>query len=162
MDIIKASRVQEMTQSILSTMGFDAHISLREPACEGQGDFICNIRIEEESNLLIGQHGVNLQALQHIIRLLAKKEFEENIAFSLDVNSYWEQKSLALVKEARATAGQVIQNKISVTMRPMTSYERKIVHADLALNPQVSTESIGTNENRKVIVRYHKDESTEK
>lgn len=153
MDVTKATRVQEMTQSIVEQMGFDAQVSLRDPVCEGQGDFICNIRVEGDSNLLIGQHGVNLQALQHIIRLLAKKEFQENIVFSLDVNSYWEQKSQALVKEARQAAEQVIQTRMPVILRPMAGYERKIIHAELALNAQVVTESTGADENRKVTVK---------
>lgn len=153
MDATQAKRVQEITQSVVAHMGFDAQAAIREPVCEGQGDFICNIRIDGDSNLLIGQHGVNLQALQHLVRLLAKKEFQENVVFSLDVNSYWEQKSQALVKEARSAADQAIQTRSSVTLRPMAGYERKIIHAELALNDRVTTESAGTNENRKVIVK---------
>lgn len=153
MDTIKATRIQEITRSVVEQMGFDTQVMLREPVCEGQGDFICNIRVEGDSNLLIGQHGVNLQALQHIIRLLAKKEFQENVVFSLDVNSYWEQKSQALVKEAHQAAQQAIQTKVPVILRPMAGYERKIIHAELALNKEVITESTGVNENRKVVVK---------
>ncbi|MDD5083856.1 MAG: hypothetical protein PHT88_02865 [Candidatus Moranbacteria bacterium] len=153
MDITKATRIQEMTQAVVEHMGFHTQVTLREPVCEGQGDFICNIRVEGDSNLLIGQHGVNLQALQHLIRLLAKKEFQENIVFSLDVNSYWEQKSQALVKEAHQAAQTAIQTNAAVTLRPMAGYERKIIHAELALIKEVATESTGANENRKVIVK---------
>ena len=153
MDVTKATRVQTITQNLVEQMGFEAQVLLRDPVCEGQGDFICNIRIEGDSNLLIGQHGINLQALQHIIRLLAKKEFQENIIFSLDVNSYWEQKSQALVKEAHSAATQAIQTNSPVTLRPMAGYERKIIHAELALNEAVSTESTGVNENRKVVIK---------
>jgi spoIIIJ-associated protein len=153
MDVIKATRVQEITRSVVEHMGFDAHVMIREPVCEGQGDFICNIRIEGDSNLLIGQHGINLQALQHIIRLLTKKEFQENVSFSLDINSYWEQKSQALVREAHQSAQQAIQTRMPVVLRPMAGYERKIIHAQLALNSEVITESTGVNENRKVVVK---------
>jgi spoIIIJ-associated protein len=153
MDITQATRIQEITQGVIEQMGFDAQVMLREPVCEGQGDFICNIRVEGDSNLLIGQHGVNLQALQHVIRLLAKKEFQENVVFSLDVNSYWEQKSQALVKEAHIAAQQAIQTRMPVVLRPMAGYERKIIHAELALNEKVVTESTGVNESRKVTVK---------
>ncbi len=153
MDITQATRIQAITQTIVEHMGFEAQVSLREPVCEGQGDFICNIRVEGDSNLLIGQHGVNLQALQHIIRLLAKKEFQQNVVFSLDVNSYWEQKSQALVKEAHGAAQQALQTRMPVVLRPMAGYERKIIHAELALNKEVVTESTGVNENRKVTVK---------
>jgi spoIIIJ-associated protein len=103
--------------------------------------------------LLIGQHGVNLQALQHLVRLLAKKEFQENVLFSLDVNSYWEQKSQVLVEEARIVAEKVAKSHESIALRPMAGYERKIIHAELALDNRVTTESAGANENRKVIVK---------
>lgn len=153
MDILKATRIQKMTQEVVEQMGFDTQVTLRDPVCAGQGDFICNIRIEGDSNLLIGQHGVNLQALQHIIRLLAKKEFQENVVFSLDVNSYWEQKSQALVKEAHAAAEQALQTHAPVILRVMAGYERKIIHAELANHTGIVTESTGVNENRKVVVK---------
>lgn len=153
MDISKANVVQKITQDVIESMGFQAQVVLREAVSEGQGDFICNIRVEEDSNLLIGQHGINLQALQHIVRLLAKNELEENITFSLDVNSYWEQKSQALVKEAHQAAEQSIRDKAPVVMRPMAGYERKIIHAELFADERVVTESIGEGENRKVIVK---------
>jgi spoIIIJ-associated protein len=160
MDIVKADYVRETVQTLVDRMGFPAHVSLREPVCEGQGDFICTIRVEEDSNLLIGQHGVNLQALQHIVRLLAKRHFQENGAFSLDVNAYWEQKSQALVKEARNAAGEAIKTQSAVAMRPMAGYERKIIHAELAANDRVVTESAGLDEYRKVIIKPVATENT--
>lgn len=153
MDLITSRRVQDITQTMVKRMGFETVVTLREPVCEGQGDFICNIQVEGDSNLMIGQHGVNLQALQHLVRLLIKKEFQQNINFSLDVNSYWEQKSQALVKEAQTAATQAIQSHNAVTLRPMAGYERKIIHAELARNERVVTESTGANENRKVTVK---------
>lgn len=148
-----SDRVRDIVASIIDRMGFEAQISVREPICEGQGDFICNIRVEEDSNLLIGQHGINLQALQHIVRLLVKKEFQESVHFSLDVNSYWEQKSHALIKEANTAAETVLLTQAPVILRPMAGYERKLIHAELANNPAVITESSGINEHRKVVVK---------
>lgn len=161
MDIIKADRVREIVQSMTDHMNFEAKAVLREPVCEGQGDFICNIQTEKDSNLLIGQHGINLQAFQHIVRLLAKKEFQENVVFSLDVNSYWEQKSQALVKEARLAAESSVESQTSVALRPMAGYERKIIHAELAGDRRVQTESVGVGENRRVIIKLA-EKQTEK
>lgn len=152
-DTDKAERVREITQALIEKMGFEAEVSVRESVCDGTGEFICNISVDGSSNLLIGQHGVNLQALQHLVRLLAKKELQENIIFSLDVNSYWEQKSQALVKEAHQAAEQAVRDHAPVALRPMAGYERKIIHAELAKNDRVTTESAGEGENRKVIVK---------
>lgn len=153
MDTQKSNRAQEITQALVEKMGFDAQVTVRESSFDGQGEFICNIQVEESSNLLIGQHGVNLQALQHIIRLIMKKEFQENVVFSLDVNAYWDQKSQALAKEARYAAEQSVRSNSPIVMRPMAGYERRIIHAELAKNDQVITESVGEGENRKVIVK---------
>lgn len=153
MDTQKASQIQDIARNILEKMGFEAEVSLREPLSVVQGEFICSVQVPEDSNLLIGQRGVNLNALQHLTRLLAKKALQENIHFAVDVNSYWEQKSQLLIREAREAAEQALRDRIPVLLRPMAGHERKIIHMELAENAQVITESIGEGESRKVAVK---------
>jgi spoIIIJ-associated protein len=153
MDTQKAARIQELTEEIVARMGFEATVDLQEPAYPTQGEFACNIRVEDDSNLLIGQHGVNLQALQHVVRLAARKEFRENIHFSLDVNAYWEEKVRSIGREAKEAAEQALRDGILILLRPMAGHERKIVHMELAENALVVTESVGDGDSRKVSVK---------
>jgi spoIIIJ-associated protein len=153
MDTKKTLLVEDIAKKIMEKMGFEAEISLQEPVYIKQGEFICNIQVQEDSNLLIGQHGVNLQALQHLIRILVKKQLQENLHFSLDVNAYWEQKSQALIKEAQEAAQQALRDRVPILLRPMAGHERKIIHLELADNTQVVTESVGEGDARKVAIK---------
>jgi spoIIIJ-associated protein len=63
------------------------------------------------------------------------------------------EKKELLEKEALQTLEEALQNNVSVAMRPMLPYERKVVHAFLAQNESVVTESVGIGEERKVIVK---------
>lgn len=106
-----------------------------------------------ESDLLIGQYGANLRALQHILRAMARKKIDERMHFSVDVNDYSRQKIGSLEEVAKSMARQAIEAKRPMVLRPMSAYERRIVHMTLAENTEVKTESIGEDEDRKVVIK---------
>jgi spoIIIJ-associated protein len=120
---------------------------------EMRESIICNIVVAEDSNLLIGQHGVNLQSLQHIVRLILRNKIEEKINLVLDVNSYREQKNKSIIGIAREAARQAIEEKRAMVLKPMSAYERRLVHLELSKNDEVITESVGEGEDRKIIVK---------
>jgi len=145
--------VKKIIKETLEKMTFfDFSISVREEDGTSGGDIVFNIN-SQWSDLLIGQHGVNLRAFQHIIRAMARKKTEEKLKFSVDINNYHKDKIGTLENLARSLAQQAINDKRSVVMRPMTAYERRIVHLILSENSQVKTESIGEGEERKVVIR---------
>ncbi len=144
--------VEETTKEVLEKMGFSGAEIKIEDKENLEKKLVCNIKTDE-SSFLIGQHGVNLESLQHIVRLLVRRKSEEKINFILDVNSYKQERNNSLIELARNLANQAIAEKRSVALRPMSSYERRIVHMELAQNEQVETESIGERENRKIIIK---------
>jgi spoIIIJ-associated protein len=91
--------------------------------------------------------------LQHIARLLAIKKTEERFNFIVDVNSYRQEKNGSIGKMAREMAEQALQERRAVVLRPMTPYERRIVHLELANNSDIKTESIGEGEERRVVIK---------
>jgi spoIIIJ-associated protein len=113
---------------------------------------VLNIKTEF-SNYLIGQHGINLQALQHIARILARKKIEDRVNFILDVNSYRQDKNNSIANLAKSMAEQAISEKRAVVLRPMSPYERRLVHLELSQNDQVKTESIGEGEDRRIVIK---------
>lgn len=143
-NIIKET-LEKMTFSDF-TMGFR-----EEDGPDGE-NIIFNIS-SRESDLLIGQYGINLRALQHILRAMARKKTEEKLKFSVDVNDYNKSKIGTLEDLARNMARRAINDKRPAVLRPMTAYERRIVHLALAENDQVQTESIGEGEERKVVIK---------
>lgn len=136
---------------MLEKMGFKAGSIIVTPGTEGQ--YLCAITIAEGQNFLIGQYGMNLAALQHLVRIIARKQVGERLDIVVDINEYFAEKKQLLEKEAKEALNEALQNNISVALRPMLPYERKIVHAYLSSNESVETESVGSGEERKVMVR---------
>ena len=77
----------------------------------------------------------------------------EKIRFILDVNSYRQQKNHSVIEQALNAADEAIAQHRAVIMKPMSNYERRIVHLELLKNSEVTTESIGEGEERKIVVK---------
>ncbi len=151
MDEKTTTLIKKTIETLLEKMGFPGTVSLAET---DQADLAYAIATDNEnSHLLIGQYGVNLQALQHLARLIVRKQLPEKIHFSLDINGYRQQKNQSVIDLAHEAAKEAIAKHYSVAMRPMSSYERRLVHVELLKNSDVVTESIGEGEERKIVVK---------
>lgn len=145
-EILK-NRIREL----LATMGFSADVF--ERAEEGRTVF--NIKTHD-AQLLIGKQGANLEALQHIIRLLLKKDLDEGFMFAVDIDDYKDKRTIYLKELARKAAHQVRQTKRSVGLPPMPAYERKVVHDYLSLFSDIQSESMGEDPGRRIVIKYKK------
>ena len=143
--------IKTTIEQLLEKMGFSGQVTLAES--QDDENVICNIITETDSNFLIGQYGANLQAIQHLARLMVRKSLPEKIRFTLDVNSYRQQKNQSIIEQARAAAEEALTQRRAIFMKPMSTYERRIVHLELSKNPEVSTESTGEGEDRKIVVK---------
>ena len=143
--------IKKTVEQLLEKMGFSAQVAVSD-STDDDG-IVCDITTDVDSHFLIGQHGTNLQAVQHLARLMVRKSIPEKIRFILDVNSYKQQRNQSIVEQAQITANEAISQHRAVIMKPMSTYERRIVHMELSKNPQVSTESVGEGEERKIIVK---------
>lgn len=114
---------------------------------------LTNINIRTENGkILIGPDGSVLKDLELIIRLLAQKN-NINKKINLDINGYRKYREEQLKKLAKETAHKVIITKNPIKLPPMNAYERRIIHMELAINPNVTTESVGEEPNRYLIVK---------
>jgi spoIIIJ-associated protein len=149
----KEALLKKITAEVLQKMTFENFEIIIASKSDAEGEtFVINIETPE-SNLLIGQYGVTLAALQHTLRLLVRRQTEERLRFLADVNHYLQAKTDSLSELAIESAKQVIRDKKPVVLRPMSAYERRLVHVELAGNENVKTESIGEGEDRKVVIR---------
>jgi len=113
-----------------------------------------SVHMKKESNLLIGEHGNNLFALEHILKkYIRAKTAEEDVKFTLDINDYRMKKMEDLKQDVKTAAKNVRLYKKEVPLRPMSSFERRIVHLLLAEYPDITTESIGDEPLRRVIIK---------
>lgn len=145
--------IRDVAYGLMEKMGIDCSVELKEVEDDENKGIVCDILVQKDSNFLIGHYGTNLEALQQIIRVLVGKKTDKLLKFMVDVNSYRQEKNQSIVEYANFLAKQAIEEKRVILMRPMSAYERRLVHVELEKNSQVSTESAGEGEERKVVIR---------
>ena len=94
--------------------------------------------------------------MQVILNNIANNELNERARVLLNIGGYKEKREKDLKDLADKIAGTVIKKRKSITLEPMTSYERKIIHSKLQENSKVETHSIGEEPNRKIVVSLKK------
>src|SRR5258708_6107979 len=92
-----------------------------------------------------------VESVNHLFQMIAKKNGTE-IVF-LDVNNYRLERENLIAELARAAAKKAVNTKGDVLLPAMNSYERRLVHVELAIHPEVTTESAGEGKERYVIIR---------
>lgn len=106
----------------------------------------------DDLGILIGRRGQTLASLEYITKLIVTRRLEAWLPLSVDVAGYKKRHCDSLQRLAIYLAEQVKSGRRSITMEPMPANERRIVHLALADNPDVTTQSVGEGENRKVVV----------
>ncbi len=101
---------------------------------------------------LIGRRGETLAALQYIARLILSKQFARNVDLVVDVQGHKQRREDQLRRMARRMAEQAAQRQRVMTLEPMPANERRIVHLELREHPDVTTESVGDGDRRKVTI----------
>ena len=105
----------------------------------------------EDSGLLIGRRGQTLQALQFLVNMIVRKQFD-GVRVMLDVENYRQRRESSLRDMATKVAARVAQTNRGITLEPMPPADRRIIHTSLSDHPGVTTESTGEGEGRKVMV----------
>ena len=144
--------IKKTTEELFKKMTFK-EVAIEIEKQQASPILIVSIQMEEDASRLIGQSGSNLNDLQRVLRLLVAKKLPEPPIFLLDINGYREKREAFLKELSQEIASQVIKTKKSVMFQPMSSYERRIIHLELAEKSDIVTESIGEEPERRVVVR---------
>ncbi len=106
----------------------------------------------DDLGILIGRRGQTLEALQYLVRLITAKKTNSKAPITVDIENYRRRRYDDLRTLALNVAQQVKAQKRSFKLEPMPAFERRIVHMALANDPDVTTESVGEGESRKVMI----------
>ncbi len=106
----------------------------------------------ESAGTLIGYRGETLNAMQSILSSIANRNFNNKIRLILDIENYREKRAKKLEELAEKISKTVLRTGKSITLEPMTAYERKIIHSKLQENTRVETHSIGEGDNRRIVI----------
>jgi spoIIIJ-associated protein len=106
----------------------------------------------EALGALIGRKGERLSALQHIVNLMLSREMGEWTRVLVDVEGYRGRREQQLREIALRAAQRVVETGKMLQLEPMPALERRWVHLALRDHPQVATQSIGEEPNRRIVV----------
>lgn len=117
------------------------------------GDGGLNIDLSGESmGIVIGKRGDTLDALQYLTSLIVNHESEEYVKVTVDTENYREKRTESLLALSERLAAKVARTGKKFTLEPMNPYERRVIHANLQENEEVTTYSVGDEPYRKVVI----------
>jgi spoIIIJ-associated protein len=105
-----------------------------------------------DTDVLVGRRGKTIAALQHITRLIVGHEIEGRIHLVIDVDGFKVRREKSLHRLALRMAEQAVRTNRTVRLEPMPPHERRIIHLALRNHPDVTTDSIGEGDRRKVTI----------
>ena len=142
----------DFVKTLISDIGLNAEAELY--SCE-DGTRRITI-VGEDASALIGHHGDTLDALQYLANLASarknSKGERDKSRVTIDIEGYRKKREETLRALARRMAQKAIRNKRSVMLEPMSAYERRIIHSEIQNIEGVSTNSIGSDNNRKIVI----------
>lgn len=141
------SGVIEILNTLLGFMGVEGKV---EVLADGL-PLSLNIN-GEDLGILIGRRGQTLVALEYVTKLIVVRRLKTWLPLAIDVGGYKKRRRESLQKLALYLAEQVKSRRRAMPMEPMPADERRIIHLTLADHPDVTTESVGEGENRKVVI----------
>lgn len=147
--------LERIVTTLLRSMDCEGTCSVKESIDNHTHEtvFLCTVKTPRTfSRLLIGQHGANLHALEQIVRSIAHKNGVTQ-RVTIDINDYKNDRDRIITSIAKDAANQAHREKKPIVLRAMNSYERRIVHTVVGADDRVTSESIGTGVDRKVVVK---------
>jgi len=145
------NKTKEAVEEFFQKTNLEVEVEILPPA---EGTLSINLK-SPEPQLLIGERGETLREIQHLLKMILKKKIitTEPFYLDLDINDYKKKKISYLKEMARSAADEVALNKKEQILQPMSSYERRIIHLELADRQDVSTESVGEEPERKIVIK---------
>ena len=142
----------DFVKTVIADIGLSAEAELY--SCEDGTRRIAIVG--DDASALIGHHGDTLDALQYLANLAsARKNIHgerDKSRVTLDIEGYRKKREETLRALARRMAAKALRNRRSVMLEPMSAYERRIIHSEIQGIEGVSTNSIGSDNNRKIVI----------
>ena len=110
--------------------------------------------VGDDLGYLIGRRGDTLDALQHLSNYTINRGIEGHIRINVDAEAYRQKREDSLRRYAVKKAQQVLKAHRRTTLEPMNAYERHVIHATLQDMDRITTYSVGTEPNRRVVIEY--------
>ena len=138
-------------EKLLEHMGFDVRVEV-EAGETSRLNVVGDGEERDALGALIGRKGERLSALQHLVNLMLSREMGAWTRVLVDVEDYRGRRERQLREIAERAAGRVVETGKMLQLEPMPALERRWIHLALRNNPDVATQSIGEEPNRRIVV----------
>ena len=143
-------KIEQFLKGLLEHMGSKA-----VPHCvKGEDNTYMVDLVGDDLGYLIGRRGDTLDAIQHLANYSVNRGIEGHVRINVDAEAYREKREESLRRYARKKAQQVLKAHRRTTLEPMNAYERHVIHATLQDTDRITTYSVGTEPNRRVVIEY--------
>ena len=146
----------EFVKTVIENMELEA-----DAEAEDKGESVLIRVTGGDSAVLIGHHGETLDQFQYLVNLAANRRDSEDdgdkqdyVKINVDVEDYRAKREKTLRTLARKMAAKVVKYKKNVALEPMSAYERRIIHSEIQGIRDVTTNSVGQESNRRVVIIY--------
>jgi len=149
---VDREHIAEIVRTITGYLQIPCEVSVAVAENESSGVSV-NLTAAEDGKYLIGKGGQNLRALETVVRSMVSRGLSRPVPLTVDVNDYRKQQEEELVSRIHEIAGRVRDTRKAEALDPMTAYERRIVHTELAVYHDIVSESVGQEPYRRVVIR---------
>jgi spoIIIJ-associated protein len=142
---------REILEKLMELLDFDVRVEVQT----GDTSRLNVVGDEDEKEALgalIGRKGERLSALQHLVNLMLSRRMGDWTRVLVDVEDYRGRRERQLVEIARRAAERVVETGKMLQLEPMSALERRWIHIALRDHPDVVTQSIGEEPNRRIVV----------
>ena len=149
--VVEEHEALTFLKDITEKMGLDLDFSARV------GEDLVYIEMNgKDSRTVIGKRGQTLDAIQYLASLVVNRDSEKYTKVVVDAENYRAKRERTLEQLANRLAAKVIKTRKHVRLEPMNPYERKVIHATLQKNPNITTRSEGEEPYRRVVIELKK------
>lgn len=148
-----ADIIRQFIDRVASVMHIECRVEIRESHDDDRRAIHVALTTSDQAEFLIGNQGENLRAFEYILRVVVSRQKPDAPIVSLDINEYKKSRELSAIEIARAAVQRVRTTGKSEALPPMAAFERRAVHAELMEHPDIATESIGEEPQRRVVVK---------
>ena len=145
----RTEQVKDFLTGLFERMDIDVSLDITE-----EDGAIGVILTGKDPGALIGRRGETLDAIQHLTNYVINRSVSGRVRINLDAENYRQRRNEALENLASKTAGKVMKYRRNMTLDPMNAYERHVIHSALQEHEHVTTFSVGSEPNRRVVVAF--------
>jgi spoIIIJ-associated protein len=146
--------IQKEVKTLFEKLGVEGDLRVEQK--EEDRTIVVSLQVEDPK-LLIGEKGQTLFEIQHLLKLIIRKKLPSLIGqyISLDINEYKKNKEEYLQDLAKTAADEVAILKKPKELAPMPASERRIIHSVLSERSDVTSESIGEDPDRRIVIKIN-------